>query len=71
MITLDSADGVWHGSLLAPAMDTQHDLGYFIGYRIAQAYYNRKMDKQQAIRDIITGNGGDVRALLAESGYNP
>ena len=48
-----------------------NDLGYFIGYRIAQAYYNRMTDKAQAIRDIITGNGGDVKTLLARSGYDP
>lgn len=47
------------------------DLGYFIGYRIAQAYYNRATDKAQAIRDIISGGGGDVKRLLAESGYGP
>lgn len=48
-----------------------NDLGYFIGYRIAQAYYNRMTDKRRAIRDIITGNGGNVKALLAKSGYDP
>ncbi|HET7563501.1 MAG TPA: DUF2268 domain-containing putative Zn-dependent protease [Gemmatimonadaceae bacterium] len=48
-----------------------NDLGYVIGYRIAQAYYNRMADKRQAIRDIITGHDGDVKALLAKSGYNP
>jgi hypothetical protein len=47
------------------------DLGYFIGYRIAQAYYNRAPDKAKAIRDIISGGGGDVRRLLVESGYGP
>lgn len=48
-----------------------NDLGYFIGYRIAQAYYNRMADKQQAIRDIITGGEGRVEQLLETSGYNP
>lgn len=47
------------------------DLGYFIGYRIAQAYYNRMGDKAQAIRDIISADGGDVKTLLARSEYNP
>ncbi len=47
------------------------DLGYFIGYRIAQAYYEKRSDKQTAIADIITGGHGNVRALLAASGYEP
>jgi hypothetical protein len=29
------------------------DLGYFMGYAICRAYYNRATDKQQAIKDII------------------
>lgn len=48
-----------------------NDLGYFIGYRIAQAYYDRTPDKAQAIRDIIMACGGGVNELLAKSGYNP
>ena len=48
-----------------------NDLGYFIGYRIAEAYYNRTADKQHAIRDIISGGNDNVRELLAKSGYDP
>lgn len=48
-----------------------NDLGYFIGYRIAEAYYNRMTDKQQAIRDILTGANGNVKELLTKSGYAP
>jgi uncharacterized protein YjaZ len=48
-----------------------NDLGYFIGYRIAKAYYDRATDKKQAIGDIITARGGNVKELLAESGYAP
>ena len=48
-----------------------NDLGYFIGYRIAQAYYDKASDKTQAIRDIITARNGNVRELLALSGYDP
>jgi hypothetical protein len=47
------------------------DLGYFIGYRIAQAYYNRVADKLRAVRDIITGGEGRVRQLLETSAYDP
>jgi predicted Zn-dependent protease DUF2268 len=48
-----------------------NDLGYFVGYRIAEAYYNRMADKRQAVRDIMTGGGGKVKELLAQSGYDP
>jgi hypothetical protein len=48
-----------------------NDLGYFIGYRIAEAYFNRMTDKQQAIRDILTSANGNVKELLAKSGYAP
>ena len=43
------------------------DVGYFVGYRIAQAYYERADDKKQAIADILTCT--DFAALLASSGY--
>jgi hypothetical protein len=55
----------------APTDGKPNDLGYFIGYRIAQAYYNKASDKTQAIRDIITARGGHVREVLAMSGYAP
>ena len=48
-----------------------NDLGYFIGYRIAQAYYEKMSDKRQAVADIITARNGNVRELLAMSGYAP
>jgi Predicted Zn-dependent protease (DUF2268) len=51
-----------------------NDLGYFIGYRIAQAYYQQATDKAQAIREIIAGDAagtGSIRGLLARSGYAP
>jgi len=54
-----------------PADGKPNDLGYFIGYRIAQAYYDKAADKKQAIRDIITARAGKVRELLAMSGYAP
>ena len=43
------------------------DLGYFMGYRIAQAYYERATDKQAAIRDILRMS--DVDEFLERSGY--
>ena len=45
------------------------DIGYFIGYRIAQAYYDKSEDKQAAVREILQVN--EFRAFLVESGYEP
>lgn len=43
------------------------DLGYFIGYRIAEAYYNQAADQQKAISDIL--HLKDSVAFLEQSGY--
>ena len=45
------------------------DLGYFIGYRIAEAYYAQAADKAAALRDILRVQ--DVERILAASGYSP
>lgn len=45
------------------------DLGYWIGYRIAQAYHARAADKRAAVREIIVLR--DPKALLAQSGWQP
>jgi hypothetical protein len=43
------------------------DLGYWMGYQICKAYYNRTTDKTQAISDIL--NIDDFRKFLEASGY--
>ena len=43
------------------------DLGYFMGFRIAQAYYNKAADKKEAIRALLTYR--DPERILRESGY--
>ena len=43
------------------------DLGYYIGFKIAQAYYARASDKKAAIRDILQTT--DYDHLLTASGY--
>jgi Predicted Zn-dependent protease (DUF2268) len=45
------------------------DLGYFVGYRISEAYYRRAPDKARALRDILSVT--DYRVFLNDSGYNP
>jgi uncharacterized protein YjaZ len=43
------------------------DLGYWIGYRIAKAYYERSPDKRTAVHELLTTH--DFDALVAASGY--
>jgi hypothetical protein len=45
------------------------DLGYFIGYRIAQAYYEQTADPEAAVAEILRAT--DIDTLLVESGYDP
>jgi uncharacterized protein YjaZ len=47
--------------------DRPADLGYWMGYRIAQAYYDHSGDEQAAIREILTLQ--DPHAFLEKSGY--
>lgn len=42
-------------------------LGYFVGYRITEAYYNQAPDKKKAIHDILTSR--DFEEFLAKSRY--
>ena len=49
------------------ADDEPADLGYWMGYRITKAYYERADDKREAIREILTIR--DFPAFLAASGY--
>jgi hypothetical protein len=63
----DSTYGAW--LYAGPVGDRPADLGYFIGYRIAEADYRRARDKQAAIRDILAVT--DVRRFLDRSRYSP
>jgi hypothetical protein len=45
------------------------DLGYWVGYRIAKAYYLRSPDKTQAVREVL--DMSDAKAFLAKSGWYP
>lgn len=45
------------------------DLGYWVGYRIAKAYYVHARDKTAALREIIEVR--DPKAFLARSGWYP
>lgn len=45
------------------------DLGYFIGYRIAESYYRNAKDKRAALGDIIVAK--DIKRIVERSGYAP
>ncbi|MBS0363503.1 MAG: lytic murein transglycosylase [Proteobacteria bacterium] len=45
------------------------DLGYWVGYRITKAYYDRAPNKHQALIDIL--HMTDARAFVAKSGWKP
>lgn len=47
--------------------DRPNDLGYWIGYKIIEAYFNKKEDKHKAINDIL--NIKDPTKFLKESGF--
>lgn len=50
-------------------METPGDLGYWVGYRIAKAYYQHAADKEAAFREILELT--DAKAFLAASGWRP
>jgi hypothetical protein len=47
--------------------DRPADLGYYIGYKICEAFYRRTADKREAVHRIL--NITDPEAFLKESGY--
>jgi hypothetical protein len=49
------------------AKDKPADLGYYIGYKIAESYYKNAADKKQAIKDILEIK--DFNAFLKASRY--
>ncbi|NHZ36982.1 DUF2268 domain-containing protein [Massilia rubra] len=51
----------------APEGDRPADLGYFMGFRITEAYYKQARDKRQAIVDML--HITDFKRFLLESGY--
>lgn len=46
-----------------------NDLGYWVGYRIAKAYYQQAANKRDALREILEMS--DAKAFLAKSGWSP
>ncbi|QWP78369.1 lytic murein transglycosylase [Lysobacter sp. K5869] len=49
--------------------DAPYDQGYWVGYRIARAYYRRADDKRAALAEIL--RMPDPKAFLTQSGWTP
>jgi len=67
----DSIIRMWMYNGMVPP-DKNHgavDIGYWVGYRIAGAYYARATDKRAAVRDLLELR--DAEAILRASGYAP
>ena len=67
----DSTISMWMYNGRVPP-DKNHgavDIGYWVGYRIAAAYYARAADKRAAVRELLELR--DPVAVLRESGYAP
>lgn len=47
--------------------DRPNDLGYWIGYKITESYFNKQIDKNKAIHDIL--NIDNPLQFLKESGF--
>jgi hypothetical protein len=60
----DLSDWVYNTTTEQPG-----DLGYWVGYCIAKAYYRHAVDKRQALRDMLKLT--DAKAFLAASGWRP
>ena len=45
------------------------DLGYWVGYRTARAYYAQAQDKRQAVKNMLLAT--DAKTFLAASGWAP
>lgn len=61
---IDSTKWLYQG---ASAKDRPADLGYYVGYKITESYFNRAGNKKQAVRDTL--NIKDFAQYLKESGY--
>ena len=61
----DASNWLYQGD---KAKDKPADLGYYIGYKIVESYYNKAKDKKQAIKDILEIK--DFNHFLKASGYD-
>jgi hypothetical protein len=65
----DVSRWLYNGGTIVAGSDRPADLGYYIGYRIAEAYFARQADAHAAVREILTIS--NFHDFLARSGYRP
>ncbi len=65
MNSKDASNWLYQGD---KAKEKPADLGYYVGYKIVESYYNKAKDKKQAIKDILDIK--DFNAFLKASGYD-
>jgi hypothetical protein len=58
---------IYNGANRGQLGERPHDLGYFMGYKIAESYYERAADKREAIREMLTIR--NFSRFLERSGY--
>jgi hypothetical protein len=63
----DYSKWLYNGGSVTASATRPADLGYYVGYRITQAYYARQPDKRRALKDIL--QIGDFQKFLQASGY--
>lgn len=59
--------GNWLANSAQETPEKPCDLGYYVGYKICQAYYEKAADKRQALATMLTTK--DFNAFLTQSGY--
>lgn len=57
----------YKGWLYSAVKGRPNDLGYWMGYKITKAFYDKAQDKKAAIREIL--NIGNFETFLEKSGY--
>jgi hypothetical protein len=67
MLNAETGDWLFYTPKEHP--DWPVDLGYFMGYKITEAFYRTAADKRQAIDDILGVT--DYAGMVKRSGYNP
>jgi len=66
----DLSNWLYNGGAVASKgepIERPADLGYYVGYKICQAYYDKSTDKKKAVKDMLEIQ--DFDRLLKESGY--
>ncbi|MBO9200521.1 MULTISPECIES: DUF2268 domain-containing putative Zn-dependent protease [Niastella] len=58
-------DWLYNGQSAPPGVPA--DLGYYMGFKICEAYYNKATDKKQAVKEMLTIQ--DFQKFLDQSGY--